>query len=357
MPRSSTPNSTTRTRRRASITVEDIQSPETPHLRRPVLPSLPNSEPANLPTRHRSRPPTVSSRARQARSETDDDTEDEDSDAEDDDNDIADHDQPPQTPCPTCHRGARGLKANSNPSSRSPSPDDSSDAIDSDSDTSLDMSRLSLGSSAEIPVVPIDFQPFNRVPLPRVLIDMKVFHTILPAALDERKKMRGTDGYIYILEDTKQPGYVKIGMTSKNPHDRSVQIQRCKVVHPELIKGQDFTIVPCYKRLERIIFADLWNERRCFLCEKCGRRHKEWFQMGKEEALLRVKLWQQWMRREPYDASQGLLKREWRERIKALEKDPSYAETIETEHASGNYWQTFMREREFLGTDPLLRVA
>ena len=92
MPRSSAQNSTTRTRRRASITEGDIQAPETPHPRRPVLLSLPHSEPANLPTRHESHRPAVNSRARQSRSETDDETEDDDSDAGDDDSDAEDDD-------------------------------------------------------------------------------------------------------------------------------------------------------------------------------------------------------------------------------------------------------------------------
>ena len=357
----------TRRERTASSSAENISSPATPSPRRPALPSLPQSEPANLPTRHGSSLSAVSSKARQARSVTnsphkrvqngtkssskeksvpsdDSDAEDDDSDhshVEDDNSNITGDKLRAETPCPTCRRIGRGLSAESQSSSRSPSPDDLFDSIESDSDTTLGMSTLSLGSAADSPVPSIDFQRKNAGPLQRSLIDIKVFHTILPEALDEQKVQREKDGYVYILEDKDQPGYVKIGMTTKHPHDRSTQIQRCKVVRPELVQGQDFTLVTCYKRLEKIIFADFWNERQCFLCE-CGKRHREWFKMSKEEAVLRVKLWQKWMQGEPYNP-QGVLKPKWQKRIEALERDPSYEETAKAEHASGQWWQTFMK--------------
>ena len=366
-------DSTTRTQRRASSTAVNTHSQETPDPRRPVLPKLRNSEPANLPTRPRSRRPAVSSRASQARSVTNspkssrknksvqngaksssrersvndseinttDPATSDVSDAEGDECDIEGESLPPGTPCPTCHRVSPEPERRSQSSSRSPSPDDLFDSIESDSDTTLGLSNLSLESDADNPVPSIDFQKKNAGPLQRSLIDIKVFYTMVHGGPGKQKLKREKDGYIYILEDKQQPGYLKIGMTSKNPHDRSNQIGRCEGVRPELIKGQLFTLVPCCRQLERIIFADLWNERQRFLC-KCGKRHREWFKMSKEEALLRVRLWQKWMHREPYDA-QGALKFEWKKRIEALERDPSYEETAEAEHASGNWWQSFMK--------------
>ena len=266
----------------------------------------------------------------------DSDAEDDDGDAEDDDSDIAGDDSPPETPCPTCRRRGRGLTAENQSPSHSTSPGDLLDPTETD--ITLGLSSLSLESSADSNLLSINFRQFNKVSLERWLVVLKVFHTIL-----DKKLKRGGDGYIYILEDKNQPGYLKIGRTTAYPHDRSRQIQRCKVVHPELVKGQKFTTVQCHKLLERIIFADLWNERQRFDCSKCGKKHEEWFKMSKEEALLRVKLWQKWMQREPYD-SQGVLKHEWQKRIEAFKGDPSLEETVEAEHASGKWWQTFTKE-------------
>ena len=205
------------------------------------------------------------------------------------------------------------------------------------------MSSLSLGKEPINPIVPINFQQLHDVKLERKWIDLKVFHTILPDALDEQKEMRGTDGYVYILEDENQPGYVKIGMTKDHPYNRSKKIQHCKAVHPVLIDGQAVTLVTCYKRLERIIFADLWNERQIFPCDCRSKTHVEWFKMSKEDALSRVKLWQDWMCRKPYN-SLGVLRPKWERRIQKLQRDSSYAETTEAEHTSGKPWQTFMAE-------------
>ncbi|KAL8795025.1 MAG: hypothetical protein Q9195_002473 [Heterodermia aff. obscurata] len=395
MPGLNVPESTTRTQRRASSAVGNTRSPQTPNRRRPALPSQPHSEPANLPTRHRSRPPAVSPSVRRARgrvsvpSETEDDSdaEDDNCDAEDDDSEIEDNsddadsdveavsdaqeddsdaedddseaednsdveadsdadddDSLPKTPCPACHRGARGLQAGSQSSSRSTSPDDLSDPIEGDSDTSLGFSRLSLGSATDSPVPSVDFYKQYPEPLPRDWIDFKVFHAIRNQALNPKEAKRGKDGYIYILEDKNHRGYLKIGETTKPPDERCKEIQRkCKKVRPELIQHQDSTKVPCCKRLERIIFADLRHEKHFFCCNCGNSRHVEWFKMSKKEARLRVRLWQNWMRREPYD-SQGVLKCEWRERMDALEWDRSYAKTTEAEHASGKWWQTFMKE-------------
>ena len=372
MPGLTVPESTTRTQRRASSTAVNTHSPKTPDPRRPGLPKVRHSEPTNLPTRPRSRRPAVSSRAPQARSVTNspktsqenkrvqdrakssskgrsvDDSEtdttdpatSEDSDAEGDECDIESDVSPPGTPCPTCHRVSPEPERRSQSSSRSPSPGDLFDSIESDSDPTLGFSNLSLESEADSPNVPIDFQQFNEQ-LERSPIHIEVFDTIQETQ-GKKKVKRLEYGFIYILEDKQQPSCLKIGMTKNHPQKRSRQIRQCKVVRTELVRGQDYTIVPWYKRLERIIFADLWNERQCFECT-CGTQHEEWFKMSKEEALLRVRLWQTWMLREPYD-SQGVLKCEWQNRIEAIRRDQSYGKTIEAEHASGNLWQRFMEE-------------
>ncbi|KAL8658611.1 MAG: hypothetical protein Q9202_007505 [Teloschistes flavicans] len=360
-------------RQTASTASQDSQCVATPKPTRPVFHTPPQSEPANLPTRISSHlsatgssvPQPHSARKRQNHSQKQNDYEDENdvsrserivptTNRETDDLpsinvfDTTDASSPPGTPCPTCHRGTPCSTSSSRFSSQSPSPTASFDQRGDNSDASLDLSGLSLDDEQTSSV---DFKKKNAGPLPRPWIDLKVFQTIRHKALDPKSAKRGDDGYIYILEDKKHPGYVKIGRTRNNPHDRNLQIKRCKTVRPELIEGQSFTTVPCCTRLESIIFADLWIERRCFLCKYCRSRdypyksttHGERFEMSKEDALVRVKLWQGWMRRNPYDA-QGVLKPRWQERTRALKNDVSYEEIVKTEHAQGKYWETFMKK-------------
>ena len=353
-------------RRGASTTTQDDQSVETPRPTYLAFPSLPRSEPAILTTRNLFSLPTSNSTPSPSSAGNSSSTGPCPQSSESVTNatntgiadtprinvfDVTDPGLPPGTPCPTCHRRGSSTSANSPSPSPTPSPNGSFGLRESDSDTSLDISSLSLNDG---PVPLLDFQRKNAGPLERGWIDLKVFEEIRREALDPESAKRGEDGYVYILEDKNQPGYVKIGQTSKNPHDRSVQINRCKKVCTELVKGQNFATVPCYKRLERIIFADLWNERRCFLCERCGKRrislpkltkHGEWLQMSKEDALARVALWKDWMRRNPYD-DRGVLKPEWQKRIQTLEADVSFDETVDKEHASGKWWETFMKEVE-----------
>ena len=380
MPGLTVPESTTRAQRRASSTAVNTHSPKTPDPRRPGLPKVRHSEPTNLPTRPRSHGSTVSSRARQVRSVTnspetplknkkvqngtrssskgrsvnDSETDtthpatSDGGDAEGDECDIEGDLSPPGTLCPTRHRISPEPERRSQSSSRSPSPDDSFDSTKSDSDTTLGSSNPSLEIEPDNPVpsnpVPsINFQKMHAGPPERLRVVHKVFDTICPDALDEQKEKRGEHGYIYILEDKDQLGYLKIGRTKYDPENRSKEIAQCDGVHPELIEGQDYTSVPCYKRLERIIFADLWHERQYFGCGCRSKKHIEWFKMSKEEALLRVRLWQKWMQGKPYD-SKGVLKRKWQKRIEALKRDPSYEETVKAEHASRSWWQTFMEE-------------
>ena len=242
--------------------------------------------------------------------------------------------------------------------SYSSSPESVLDSEEDESDAVSDASSLSEELLADAAISPVKFRKTHETHLPRIDVAHKVFDAIRNKALKDKEAKRGEDGFIYILEDERWPDYVKIGQTCKNPEKRSYQIRRCNMPDLKLVNSQHYTWISCYKRLELIIHADLWNERHHYLC-LCGKsnptpksttsetsspkvtKHGEWFKMDKEEAIKRVEQWRKWMRREPYDIH-GILKSDWQKRIESLIKDESYDKTVEEEQTTRQWWQSFM---------------
>ena len=230
--------------------------------------------------------------------------------------------------------------------------------LDSEEDETDAVSDASSLSEEELATSSVKFRKTHEEPLPRRDIAQKVFDVICNKALKVEEAKRGEEGFIYILEDPSRPGYVKIGQTCKNPEKRQHQILRCKMPNLKPVNGQHYSLISCYKRLELIIHADLWNERHYYhcLCKKSNSpsksttsetlppkvtKHGEWFKMDKEDAIERVEQWRNWMRREPYDVH-GILKSDWQKRIKSLLRDESYRETVEEEQENRQWWQSFM---------------
>lgn len=238
---------------------------------------------------------------------------------------------------------------------RSPSPDGSSDHEEDDSDTASDTSSMNLKDVSDGEERSVKFEKKHPETLSRRDITSNVFDAILNNAVNPQEARRGEKGYIYILQDKHCSNYVKIGQTSKKPNKRRKEIQRCKLIRPELVGVQHYGEIWGYKRLESIIFADLWNERhyyRCYHCRKSDEpseatsrkftKHHEWFNIDIAQVTQRVEQWRDWMRRDPYD-THGVLKSEWRKRIEDCNKNPSYHETVDEEHASQTWWQDFMK--------------
>ena len=179
--------------------------------------------------------------------------------------------------------------------------------------------------------------------LSRRAITTEVFGAMLKGASTWKESKPGEDGRIYVLVESNNTEYVKIGRTTKSPEQRKKQVQRCGKIVFELVNDQDHTKVTNHERLEAIIHADLWNERHYFYC-RCRKKdtkseasshcldtftkHGEWFKMSKADAMQRVELWREWMRREPYDAY-GVLKPEWQRRISRCEKNKSFKDILD----------------------------
>ncbi|KAI9846980.1 MAG: hypothetical protein M1837_003336 [Sclerophora amabilis] len=78
-----------------------------------------------------------------------------------------------------------------------------------------------------------------------------------------------------------------------------------------------------FKRLERLVFADLCKlrkkERSCNQGNGCESKiHEEWFEVSPKTALYVIDKWIRWLELEPYDKSSKELKPEWKVRLNDL---------------------------------------
>jgi hypothetical protein len=139
------------------------------------------------------------------------------------------------------------------------------------------------------------------------------------------------DGYIYIFRSKPDafpgPKYVKIGKTKQKPEERKDQWgKKCKFdfIHVEDENDKRFLH---YHVVEKIIQAELYNERRKYKCNKCKNfhhlelgegsilstptEHGEWFEVSEEKALEVVNKWRDWViKNEPYRPD-GTLHARW----------------------------------------------
>ena len=166
-------------------------------------------------------------------------------------------------------------------------------------------------------------------------------------------------GCIYILSNADYPEYVKIGRTTKNPDQRKQQWSKLCKSELDLVDqdSQSLIEVPFHTRLEGLIKHDLRNEHHSFVCVPCSKRrsggrftrHSEWFKIGRNEALLRVEAWRKWARCNPYDEN-GLLKKEWENRINRLRRDSNAKKMLETEDEEGRRFESFLKEFSWLSS-------
>ena len=170
------------------------------------------------------------------------------------------------------------------------------------------------------------------------------------------KKKDNHYGCIYILTNKDYPEYVKIGRTTKNPEDRRQQWLKCKSELDIVDRDdQSFIEVPFVTKLERLIQADLWNERHCFDCIPCTktkekkRCHDEWFKIDKRRALYLVETWKKWARCMPYDED-GLLKTEWETKINCWRRDQNSVKILEKEDRDGRRFEKFLEEISWLSS-------
>ena len=206
---------------------------------------------------------------------------------------------------------------------------------------------------------PIIFLPFHALIQSFGAIAQSVFSLVqAPIPVSKSRNPKSTDGCIYIFQSPDHPNYVKIGRTTQKIDERRNQISSCKnLSNIELKSELCYGKVSNLARLEKLIHADLANERRCFYCPckppKGNRydfrhndardhenktQHQEWFEMSVDEASKRVEQWRNWIRQNPY-GTDGKLKEHFRRRISYCERKAS---ELDRENTNGQRWKTFM---------------
>jgi hypothetical protein len=128
------------------------------------------------------------------------------------------------------------------------------------------------------------------------------------------------DGYIYIFKSAAYPGYVKIGVTRRNPNARKKEWElKCKFKAIHIKDPNDHRFWNS-RIVERLVHTELYNEQRIFKCAHCKNtnndgkehhlnpdpndqktKHGEWFEITETRALEVVNKWRNWaVTYEPY---------------------------------------------------------
>jgi hypothetical protein len=129
--------------------------------------------------------------------------------------------------------------------------------------------------------------------------DSPLIHDRLKEKLDRKLTPTDQRGYVYIFRDPKRPDLLKIGRT-KSILQRMSQISYTCGLELVLVKHFE---VENYIRTEGLIQAYVFDLCRSYKCEKCKRKHGEWFEIGEECAETYVDRWANFMTQEqPYDA-------------------------------------------------------
>ncbi len=113
-------------------------------------------------------------------------------------------------------------------------------------------------------------------------------------------------GWLYVYWNCASFGFVKIGYTTKDVHQR-VKRWGAQCKHDAALQTCSDK-VPHVRRLEQIVHAEFKDFRYCEKnCPGCYGKHTEWFQPPRD--LLRnkaIKKWMEWMLTEPYEEIQGV---------------------------------------------------
>ena len=153
------------------------------------------------------------------------------------------------------------------------------------------------------------------------------------------------EGYIYVLQSERCPGYVKVGRTEQPNDDRIKQIEKC--AGPVLAVKDEYSSCRVLndRWLETTILVALGSRRRSFACPRCKppkiTEHKEWVEEDANLVAEHVEQWRQWMKSEPY-GEDGKLSEKWQRRIKFFETfEPKY-QYLRTPGSPCKAWSIFL---------------
>ena len=133
-----------------------------------------------------------------------------------------------------------------------------------------------------------------------------VVRTVAQESLNTKKKPAENEvspGIVHVFTAPGNEGFVKVGFTTQDVKKRHEQWRKdCNRESallypleqvPQKVKHAD--------RVERLVHAELMEHRVRIYCERCGRQHIEWFEVGADLAIASVKKWSLWMEARPYE--------------------------------------------------------
>lgn len=115
------------------------------------------------------------------------------------------------------------------------------------------------------------------------------------------------DGFVYLYQVPGNESLFKIGFTTNSVAMRLEGWERgCHrkptVLYPSAAAAATaHPTVPHAHRVEELAHAELVERRVRLYCERCKRKHFEWFETSVEEAVAVIEKWSRWMRTRPYE--------------------------------------------------------
>ncbi|SPJ73996.1 uncharacterized protein FTOL_03726 [Fusarium torulosum] len=122
------------------------------------------------------------------------------------------------------------------------------------------------------------------------------------------------DGHVYMYEVEGNPGFVKIGYTTRSVEERlqewDFDCNRApKSLYP--IPSSTAAAIPNARRVEALCHAELDHRRIRIECDRCLKPHLEWFEIPSTEAIAVIQKWSNWMATRPYRSIQFRHKVKW----------------------------------------------
>ena len=185
--------------------------------------------------------------------------------------------------------------------------------------------RSSADHARAPPPEPAPFRPYGS---PRTIpeVNERILDSL--RTLGARRDDPLGRGALYILAHPRDPRFLKIGYTAGLVAAR-VQDQRlaCREPFPLVADARQRRFAGA-KVVDDVLKQALHPHRHQLACAACSRaersdgrarKHEEWYELRRDEALRTVELWRGWVQRcQPFDAA-GRLSMFWRWRLRSLE--------------------------------------
>ena len=261
-------------------------------------------------------------------------------------------------------RGSRLRRSSSAPDGLRASPDiqppwDADDVHSEDLENDPEMIGAPAQSDSTSNFVLPRFEPYHKVEDNISKINDALYQILKKPQLINFGKVAPV-GYIYMYTVPGWKGYVKIGITRRDPQNRIQQWRNACGVTCHLVQDIGHKQHKHYALIEKLIAIELRNQRYKYPCSICNAPntvdHQEWYKVSVEEASKVVQRWRTWIvTHDPY-TSKGELSPFWTRRFEMMNKsciewdwatwlrDPSGLDYIEY------YWHRYMMQKRTNGS-------